>query len=99
MDKSQKRVKQLIWSALGIQTHLLYLVIVLFLLYGTEEFTNPQSVLEIFIPLVVLSLCLSILTMMKGFNDEKTLKWGIIWLAIFQIPSIVGLVLTFLKIG
>jgi hypothetical protein len=30
---------------------------------------------------------------MKGFNEEKKLEWGLIWLAFFNIPSIVGFII------
>lgn len=93
MEHSQKRIKQLLWFTAGIQTHALYLIIILILLFGVKTDINPRPVLEIFISLLALSLCLSVLTMMKGFNEEKTLNWGLLWLAVFNIPSIVGFII------
>ena len=98
MDKSQKRVKQLLWFTVGIQTHVLYLIIILILLFGIKTNVNPRPVLEIFISLLALSLCLSLLAILKGFNEEKKLEWGLMWLAIFNIPSIVGFIIALILI-
>lgn len=94
MNQSKQRIKLILWSATGIQTNALYLIFTLALVYSSKTEVRPQSVLEIFLPLLVLSLCLSILTMMKGFNEDKKLEWGLLWLGIFNIPSIIGFIIS-----
>ena len=96
MSTSQKRINLLLWSSSGIMTNIFYIIIILLLLESPETTVNPRLVLESFLPLVGLSLILSIFIITYGLGQEKETKWGLIWIAITHIPSIVGLVLAFI---
>ena len=99
MSTSQKRINLLLWSSSGIMTNIFYIIIVLLLLESPETTVNPRLVLEPFLPLVVLSLILSIFIITYGLRQEKETKWGLIWIAIAHIPSIFGLVLAFINLA
>jgi len=99
MSTSQKRINLLLWSSSGIMTNIFYIIIVLLLLESPETTVNPRLVLLPFLPLVGLSLILSIFIITYGLRLVKETKWGLIWLALFHIPSIVGLVLAFINLA
>ena len=99
MSTSQKRINLLLWSSSGIMTNILYIMIVLLMLESPVITVSPRLVLETFLPLVGLSLLLSIFIITYGLRQEKETKWGLIWLALFHIPSIVGLVLAFINLA
>jgi hypothetical protein len=98
MTKSQERINTLVWSAAGIQTNLLYIFIIVFLTYNGNYEGEPSNVFSIFIPLVVLSIVLSVITILKGLKQKKSTTWGLNWIAIFHIPAIVGLIIAFIQL-
>ena len=99
MSTSLKRINLLVWSSSGVMTNIFYIIIVLVLLESPTFTGNPRSVLEVFLPLVGLSLLLAIYIITYGLRHEKETKWGLIWIAITHLPSIVGLVLAFIRLA
>lgn len=99
MNNSQQNIKKLLWFSLGFMNNMLYVIIILALLYSSNLDVNPNDVLPTFLPLIGLSLILSGFIIYKGLSKDKALYWGITWLAIFQTPSIIGLILAFIQIN
>jgi hypothetical protein len=98
MTTSQKRINLLLWSSSGIMTNILYIMIVLLILESTVITVSPRLVLEPFLPLVGLSLLLSLFIITYGLRNEKKTNWGLLWIAITHIPSLVGLILAFIHL-
>ena len=99
MSTSQKRINLLLWSSSGIMTNIFYIIIVLLLLESPVITVSPRLVLEPFLPLVGLSLLLSLFIIIYGLRQEKETNWGLIWIAITHIPSLVGLILAFINLA
>ena len=99
MDNSQRNINKLIWFSSGIMTNIFYIIIVLALLFQSNFEAQPSDVLPIFLPCVGSTLILSSLVIYKGLKDNKSLNWGIIWLAVFHLPSLIGLILAFIQFG
>jgi len=97
MQNSETKVKLLLWSSMGIMTNIFYILIVFALITDSTYEGDPNSVYAVFLPFVLSSMFLSFLVILKGYRQEKDVKWGIIWTAIFHVPAIIGLVLAFIQ--